>query len=69
MDAALHLLSWVRNQWHTQPPCVLFDSGFCAAHLLKRIASYGWTCIGRIPKTWLLEGVALWRLKRQALLE
>lgn len=65
IDAALHLLSWVRNRLKWKPQCVLFDSGFCSGRLLKRIDDYGWTFVCRIPRSRNFEGKALFRYKRQ----
>lgn len=65
VDAALDLLSWVRNKLHWKPACVLFDAGFAAERLLARLDNYGWAFVCRVPRSRRFEGVQLKRYKRQ----
>jgi len=65
IDAALFLLSWIRNKLKYKPMYVLFDAGFASKRLLKRIDDYGWIFICRIPKTRRFNGIQIRRYKKQ----
>ena len=65
IDAALALLSWVRNTLRWTPQCVLFDAGFAATKMLRRLDDYGWALVCRIPRSRRFEGVQIKRYKHQ----
>ena len=65
IDAALNLLSWLRNKMKYKPLYVSFDAGFASKRLLKRIDDYGWVFVCRIPKTRKFEGIQICRYKKQ----
>lgn len=64
-ELGLRLLRRLRNQFKLRPRCVLFDAGFFSLDFLKRIASYGWAFVCRVPKSICLDGKRIWRFKQQ----
>ena len=50
-NSALTLLSWFRNKICRKIKYVTFDAGFACELILKRIDSYGWCFVTRVPKT------------------
>lgn len=59
------LLRYLRNQLKLKPKCVLFDAGFFSYDFARRIHSYGWAFVCRVPNFITFEGKRIWKFKRQ----
>lgn len=64
-ELALEMLSWIRNKLHWTPKAVLFDAAYATKKILRRIEAYGWMFVCQCPKSRKLDGVKLWKYKRQ----
>jgi hypothetical protein len=64
-DLALEMLSDVRNKLGWKPICVLFDAGYAAAKILRRIHDYGWVYVCQCPCSRTLNGIKLKQFKKQ----
>lgn len=64
-ELGLGLLRQMRNQFKLKPLGVLFDAGFFSLAFVKRLQSYRWAFVCRVPRSILLGDRAIWRFKQQ----